>query len=62
MWKTSALIIAALLLAGCSTTAGNFCQVSSPIRPSASDSLTEGTARQILTHNRYGAEVCRWQP
>lgn len=60
--KTSALIIMALLLAGCSATAGNFCQVSVPIRPSASDSLTDGTARQILTHNEYGARVCAWRP
>lgn len=62
MLKTSALIIAALLLAGCSATAGNFCQVSAPIRPSASDSLTAGTARQLLEHNRYGERVCSWKP
>lgn len=60
--RTSALIILALLLAGCSATAGNFCQVSLPIRPSASDNLTDGTARQVLTHNQYGQRVCGWRP
>jgi hypothetical protein len=58
----TAIIILSLLLAGCSATAGNFCHVSAPIRPSASDILTDGTARQVLTHNRYGAEVCGWRP
>lgn len=60
--KTSALIIMALLLSACSSTAGNFCLVSQPIRPSASDTLTDGTARQVLTHNEYGARVCGWRP
>ena len=60
--KTSALIIMALLLAGCGATAGNFCQVSAPILPSESDSLTDGTARQVLIHNEYGQRVCGWRP
>lgn len=60
--RTSALIVMAMLLAACSSTAGNFCAVSQPIRPSASDTLTDDTARQVLTHNQYGAEVCGWRP
>lgn len=61
---TRAIIILVLagLLAACSTTAGDFCFVSQPIRPSSSDSLTEGTARQVLAHNEYGARVCGWRP
>jgi hypothetical protein len=27
---------------------------------SRSDVLTDGTARQILAHNDYGAKVCAW--
>lgn len=60
--KTSLIIIAALILAGCTTTGGDFCLLASPIRPSASDVLTEGTARQILTFNETGARVCAWKP
>jgi hypothetical protein len=49
------------LLAACSSTAGDFCLVSAPIRPSAQDSLTDGTARQVLAHNEYGARTCGWR-
>lgn len=60
--KLIIILLVAGLLAGCQTTAGDFCLVSAPIRPSSSDQLTEGTARQVLAHNNYGAKVCRWQP
>ncbi len=50
------------LTAGCATTTGgNFCDVASAIRPSVEDRLTEGTAEQILKHNRYGAQACGWK-
>ncbi|HWJ89351.1 MAG TPA: hypothetical protein VNS12_14890 [Pelagibacterium sp.] len=58
------LIVAALailLLTAC-TTAGSFCEVSAPIRPSTEDHLTEGTARQLLVHNQFGATTCGWRP
>ena len=48
------------LLAGC-VTAGDFCDVAVPIRPSVDDRLTEGTARQILKHDSYGAQACGWR-
>jgi hypothetical protein len=32
------------------------------IHPSSQDRLTSDTARQILTHNRRGAERCGWEP
>lgn len=48
-------------LAGC-VTVGDFCDVSDPIRPSAEDRLTEDLSRQILKHDRYGAEACGWKP
>ena len=51
----------AIFLSGCATTAGDFCDVASPIRPSVSDTLTDGTAAQILKLNRYGAQACGWK-
>lgn len=37
-----------------------FCMVSNPIFISQHDVLTDGTARQILTHNELGARLCDW--
>ena len=49
-------------IAGCATTpSGDFCDIASPIRPSVSDTLTDGTAEQILKHNRFGAQACGWK-
>lgn len=55
------MLIVAVMLVGCTSTTGDFCIVSSPIRPSAQDTLTDGTARQILAHNEYGARACSWR-
>jgi hypothetical protein len=60
--KISFIVLVGLMLAGCSTTRpGDFCVVSEPIRPSATDTLTTGTARQVLAHNEYGQKVCGWR-
>lgn len=51
-----------VLTSGCATKGvGNFCDVSEAIHPSRADVLTEGTKRQILKHNEYGASACGWQ-
>jgi hypothetical protein len=50
------------LIAGCATTSGDFCDVASAIRPSVDDSVTDGTKRQIIAHNEFGAKVCGWKP
>jgi hypothetical protein len=56
------VIVSASLMAGCVTTVnGDFCDTSSPIRPSVEDRLTDGTAAQILKHNTYGARACGWK-
>lgn len=57
------LALAAIsLVSGCATSgSGDFCDVSSAIRPSVTDSLSEGTTDQILKHNRYGAVACGWK-
>ena len=51
-------------LAGCQTTKGSFCEIASPIRPSAGTiaHLTDAEIRQILAHNRKGAALCHWKP
>lgn len=50
-------------LAGCATS-GDWCASNRPIRPTAADTetLSEGTARQLLEHNRMGAKTCGWKP
>lgn len=40
---------------------GDFCDVAAAIRPSRQDKLTDGTERQILKHDEYGAKVCGWK-
>lgn len=55
------VFVSASLMAGCVTTVnGDFCDVARPIRPSVTDTLSDGTVDQILKHNRYGAETCGW--
>lgn len=51
-----------LLLTGCAisgaVTSTGYCEVVNPIYVSQSDEFTDGTARQILTHNETWAAVC----
>jgi hypothetical protein len=59
------LSVLAVLTAGCATDAGprhDACDWAAPIRPSRADQLSAGTARQILTHNETGADLCGWRP
>lgn len=60
MAKTSLLLILALCLVGCASIGD--CTSFAPIRPSSQDVLTDGLARQILTHNETGARNCGWRP
>lgn len=57
------LMFVASCLAGCVTTA-DWCAVNSPIRPTADDvaTMSNGTARQLLEHNKTGAQLCGWKP
>lgn len=57
-----ACLMAALLTA-CATGGAvtkEFCAIARPILISKADSLTDGTARQILNHNEIGARLCGW--
>lgn len=65
-WKTMCVGLAlALLLTGCATggpaTEGG-CAAFQPIYVSRADTLTDGTAEQILVHNETGGRLCRWRP
>ncbi|SIO36179.1 hypothetical protein SAMN05444722_1671 [Rhodovulum sp. ES.010] len=53
------IVCATTWLAGCEIRS---CDWANPIRPSSADQLTEGTRRQILTHNETGARLCGWRP
>jgi len=57
-------LILALLLAGCTTARGSFCDISRPIRlmPEQVDQLTDAQVAEILSHNQKGAALCRWRP
>ncbi len=60
-----ALILALLIAAaGCQTTKGTFCQISSPIRLSseAVDALSDSEVNAILAHNEKGEKLCGWKP
>lgn len=50
-------------VAGCATTA-DWCATNRPIRPTAAEveTMSDGTARQLLEHNRTAAKVCGWKP
>ncbi|QEQ94787.1 hypothetical protein pEpSNUABM08_40 [Erwinia phage pEp_SNUABM_08] len=36
--------------------------MATPFYPSRKDVLTDGTKRQIVTHNEIGVRLCGWQP
>lgn len=50
-----------LCLGGC-VTAGSYCDVARPVRPSVEASLTDGTKRQILAENTKLEKLCGVKP
>lgn len=53
------------LLTGCATSGAGTegaCAAFRPVYVSRADALTDGTAEQILAHNRTGATLCGWKP
>ena len=66
--STIKLLVAAgallVCLTGCQTPSGSFCQIASPIRPSAETiaTLTDAEVAAILQHNEKGKRLCRWKP
>ncbi|RVH87729.1 hypothetical protein CN204_04140 [Sinorhizobium meliloti] len=63
---TACLLTAAAmsLAGGCAKTirSSEFCAVTTPIRPSTKDALTDGTTTQILKLNKFGERACGWKP
>jgi len=57
----AAMMLTLLCLGGC-VTAGSYCDVARPIRPSVKDSLTDGTKRQILAENTKLEKLCGVKP
>ena len=58
------LILTSACLAGCAgRNAGDFCDVSSAIRPSAAAAAVMDVQDKaaILKHNEYGAKACGWR-
>jgi len=61
MVTSKALILAVLLLAGCQTSGGTFCDLNRPNRNPVED-MTPAEGRTALAHNLKGAELCGWTP
>ncbi len=57
----AAVMLTLLCLGGC-VTAGSYCDVARPVRPSVEDSLTDGTKRQILAENIKLEKLCGVKP
>jgi hypothetical protein len=57
------LILLSLLLAGCTTARGSFCDIADPIRlsPQAVDVLSDAEVAAALAHNKKGEKLCGWQ-
>lgn len=56
------MLLTTLLLSGCATVgpATDQCDWAKPIYVSQDDVLTDGTAKQILTHDETGKAICGW--
>jgi hypothetical protein len=57
-------LAAALTLAGCAATPGDFCDLAQPIRLSDAtiDTLTDADVAVLVGHNRRGQTFCGWHP
>lgn len=58
------LISIAILTVGCGAKpAGDFCDVSSPYRPSASAAaaMDRQDKQWVVSHNNYGSKACDWR-
>ena len=64
MARTALALVALLLLAGCETTKGTFCDIAKPIRlaPEQVDQLTDDQVTQLLALNTKGQRLCGWRP
>jgi hypothetical protein len=58
------LISISACLAGCAKTVGDFCDLASPIKPTAEAvaAMSDREKADILKHNEFGEEKCGWTP
>lgn len=63
--RTLLLCLCCLALNACTgvpVVTHDFCVLAKQICVSKKDALTDGTAKQILDHNKGGASTCGWKP
>lgn len=67
--RALAMLLLPLLLVSCALMAGHetkpvdpACVLFKPIYLSKDDILTDDSAKQILAHNKAGADACGWKP
>ena len=61
----SLIILAALALAGCSTTSsGSFCQIAPQLKyhQKVYDAMDDAEAAKTLAYLKTGEKLCRWKP
>lgn len=56
------MLSASVLISGCATSGGSYCDIARAVRPSQADTLTAETKRQILAENEKLAELCGVRP
>ena len=58
----AAIILAALMLAGCTTTSGSFCQIAPPLkyRQQVYDAMMDAEPARHLRYLKTGEKLCHW--
>lgn len=58
----AAVILATLMLAGCSTTSGSFCAIAPQLKYSQAvyDAMTDAEAARHLAYLKTGERLCGW--
>lgn len=62
-WPAKLMVcLTGLLVTSCASIGAgdSFCLIAKPIYVSPRDTLTDDTARAILTHDETGARICGW--
>lgn len=59
----AAVILAALALAGCTTTSGSFCQIAPHLKYSQQvyDAMSDAEAARHLAYLKTGEKLCKWR-
>lgn len=62
--RLALLMLTLACLGGCGKTAGDFCDVAKPHRPSAASVavMSDAEKREIIAYNEHGERECGWKP